>query len=350
MQLWRRFAAAGMAAAALAGPAGAQEPTSGLELHGHGYGHAAAETNAEGPADGTRAAHDLSLLGSVGLGGRYRLWAQIAHTSELQRLRLDWAFLDVDLTPQLTLHLGQARVPLGLINETRDAQALRPSASLPLLYSDELSLADEALRGGVLDWRAPGGSFGELTFEGWLARNIVPDAGAARRARVAGARLSWDTPLPGLGFKLSGYRGRVANVDDDEDDDDDGAPAVPAAFRPAYESKRSFVASVSYDTGAWKLTAEAGRSRVGERSAKAGYLEVQWRPLDRWHGFARLEGAHRANDDSGAAATHRRAAAGLAWMAHEHWGVRLELGHNRETGRPGRGRWNDALLSVNFVF
>jgi hypothetical protein len=325
----------------LATPACGVEITDRLDLYG--YGHLQAQRNVERSDAGGEVAHDVSLLGSLKVADGYRLWAQVAHTSELHRLRLDWAFLDIEVTPRLTAHLGQARAPLGLLNDTRDAQALRATASLPLLYGDDLGLVDESLRGGVADWRAPPTGYGEFTVEGWLAASIVPDAGDARDARLVGWRLSWSSPLPGLTLKLSGYSGRVRAGDGAADEDD-----APRAAD--YESKRSYIVSAQYEAAAWIFSAEAGRTRFGDRRAGAAYVAAEWRASAQWRGFARVEAAHRNNPDDGESITRRRGAVGLAWLPHEHWGARFEIGRNRESGAPGPGSWNDARLSANFVF
>lgn len=324
----------------VAWPAFGVEVADGVDLHG--YGHVQLQRGVEHPGDGGEVEHDVSLLGSIRLADGYRLWAQIAHTSELRRLRLDWAFLDIEAGPSLTLHLGQARAPLGLLNDTRDVQALRASASLPLLYGDELGLVDEALRGAVADWRSSPTAWGEFTVEGWVAASVVPDAGNARDARLVGGRFGWSTPLPGLTLKLSGYRGRVVQLGDDGADDAD-APAD-------YRTKHSYILSAQYETAAWTLSAEAGRSRFGDRSARGGYVGAEWRANARWRGFARLESARRDDPDLGESGTRRRTAVGLAWLPHEHWGARLEVGRNRATGASDRMHWTDARLSVNFVF
>ena len=124
-----------------------------IEVHGFGdLGHEVANANATGRGLGDReTGHNLSLVGVWQATDRLKAWAQLFQSSELGKVRVDWAFLDYQTASGQTLRFGRVRLPFGLHNESRDVQALRPSASLPYLYDEEMAFVDESFDGGSVE-------------------------------------------------------------------------------------------------------------------------------------------------------------------------------------------------------
>lgn len=334
----------------LPAPAVAQ-PSASPAVEFHGYGHVALERQSETPQADTETEHDLSLLATAAFTDRLRGWVQIAHLSETGRLRLDWAFVDWTLTPSTSLHVGQARLPLGLGNEVRDVQALRNSASLPLLYDDDLGLADEALRGAMVTTRWDHTAWGDFSLDAWGAGQMVPDAGAARTGPVVGGRLEW-TPLQSpWTFKLSGYLGRQDPADDE--DDVGGPPAgEPDGGR---QDKRAGVISAHGDFSPWTVSAEWGAGVLNGQQLDIGYAAID-RDIDGFGGvFARLDTASIHELAGGEAPRRRhRLGLGVAWKPSPQWGARAEWARNHgnleESDQPLRPRWNEVTVSLNFMF
>lgn len=323
--------------------AAAVELAPGFELRG--YGHVAVRREAISAAASAETEYDLSLLGTLAVGEHGRVWMQVAKLSESRPVKLDFLFFDWELAPRTTLHIGQTRLPLGLYNETRDLQALRVSASLPLLYGGDDGSLNEGLRGVVVDHRFSGGDWGHFGVEAFAAWAVVPDALRAERGKVAGGRLSWDTPWPGLTLKVSGYAGRVEDVET-------GAAAL--------QREQTLVVSAQYETGPWALAAEAANTRVVDHRHRVAYVQAARELAPQWRAFVRAE-ALRDSDASGAEPERRRKrlSIGAAWNAGAHWGLRVEAARNSgqlselpdgvtpETARP---RWTDATVSLNYIF
>lgn len=316
----------------------------GLELRG--YGHATLQRDAISAASAPEVEYDISLLGTLALGERSRVWLQVSHLSETRQARVDWAFFNWEATPQTTFRVGQARLPLGLHNETRDIQALRASASLPLLYEGDEGSLNEAMRGVVVDHRFDVDQLGSLGVEAFAAWAVVPDTQRAEHGKVAGGRLSWDTPWPGLTLKVSGYAGRLEDVE---------------AGVVARQHEDVLVASAQYADGLWSMAAEAARGRADTHRYTIGYAQVDRQLAPQWRAFLRAEALREvlAGSVDQNSRRLRRLAIGAAWNADDHWGLRIEAARN--SGRPEeapdgvdagtvRPRWNDVRASVNYIF
>ena len=336
------LALAAISAAAFHLHAGAVEVIPGLEIHG--YGDAGYVRDTVSPHSATTPEHDLSVLGTFQVFQGGRVWTQLAHQTASDRVRLDLLFFDGELDAQTTVRIGQARLPTGIYNETRDVQSLRASASLPLLYAGDPVAIDKALRGVTIDRRYGSNAFGSLQVEAFLGWGLVPDGEGGEKARLAGGRLSWVTPIEGLTLYLSGYTGHLAH--------DPGPDPRPL--------EQAFVSSTRYETGPWTLIAEVADSRADGHAYGARYIQLDRQLATAWRGFLRAESVRDRDpgETEGSPRQHRRLAAGVAWDSR-HWGLRLEAaldsgrlaevpaGTEPQTLRP---RWNDYRASVNYTF
>lgn len=335
------IAAVALITVAWAVPSAAQQSSSRFALHG--YGHVAGlGTTPDEASDGDDDSHDydVSLLGTVRVSDKVSAWLQGAHLSEISRPRLDWAFVRVDVTPATTVYLGQPRMPVAFSNELRDVQALRASASLPTIYDDDLGLADEALRGGVLEHRARGRAWGDLTVEAFGAAQVVPDVDRVRTGTVAGGRVAWTPAGSAWTHKVSGYAGRLRREVDDD------APAVDDAF----DHKRALVLSSRLEQPRWALQSEFGVAHLVDHRLLVGYVQMERQVFQRWRAFTRFDLGQL--DYDGDTSSYRRLSAGVGYRLPKYAGVRLELTRNRgrldDDGDDGAA--TRVIASVNFVF
>ena len=304
----------------------------------HGYGHVQAVHSRDGERPRDELEHDLSLLGIWSVSPRAKVWLQVVNHDGAAGVRMDWAFASLDLSETTTLYLGQPRLPLSLNNETRDVQALRPSASLPLLYDEELGLADETFRGVLLEHRLRSPELGEFTVEGFAASAVAPHAGSALRGRVAGGRTTWHPVGSDWTWKVSGYAGHVRVALDGQ------------------ERKQALVLSGRLDRGQWALQAEAGHARPGDRRLNLAYLQLDHALYGNWRAFGRVEQG-LSEPGEGPTVRERSLAAGLAWRADAHWGLRLEGSHHRgrlddndAADASARRVHNQIVVAVNYLF
>jgi len=334
-----RFAS-GLCAFALAPACHAQDAEGAFAVHG--YGQASALKSVSAPGGKFQLDYDLSVLGVWRVRPDFRAWVQLARYRELNSTRLEWAFLDWDVSGSTTLRLGQTRVPMGLVNEARDVQTLRNSVSKPLLYDGAHGLVDEALRGVVVEHRHESADTGNLVAETYASGATIRDESSAVAARLVGGRVQW-TPSSSWNIAASAYAGRQA------------AQAEEAA---GWRSRRALVLSAKLHAMDWDLSAELGAGRSGEGTLRVGYLQGE-RDISPQHAvFARVESSDRqaaAGDARETAEQRTRLAAGVAWKPSPRWGCRLEAGSNRASptiphppATAPRTRWNDLAVGVNF--
>ena len=317
------------------------------EISLHGYGDAGyAWSNVDAiKQDSVRreTISNLSLVGIWRASERTKVWAQLFRSGELGTVRIDWAFIDFQAPTGQTLRLGRVRMPFGLHNESRDVQALRPSASMPYLYNEELALVDESFDGASVEQRfALDG--GAITVEAFAANRMLSGGKQTARGPTVGTRAIIETPVEGLSFRASAFAGRLTPDTTD-----------------TRKTKRGWAASARYKQDAVDLQAEVARGFLYERRVATWYLQAAHDVGERWETFARIEGvvtdtAQRGDD----AFQEQRWAVGAAYKISDNFGVRLEQQFHRGYGIPvlneaieagaGRHRWASTLLSLNCQF
>ncbi|MGE5341551.1 MAG: hypothetical protein ACM3SY_08715 [Candidatus Omnitrophota bacterium] len=140
-------------------------------------------------------------------------------------VHLDWAFGDYRLTNWLGIRLGKVKAPMGLYNEGRDTDFLRPMAFLPQ------GIYIETYRGFIVAYQGLGlygninlNKLGELGYHVYAGTNNiskdetlvkhignmisqyakmpVPDFNVNTK-RAKGGKIEWDTPITGLKTAVS---------------------------------------------------------------------------------------------------------------------------------------------------
>jgi hypothetical protein len=319
----------------------------GDSLHLHGYGDLAqtrSNVDASGERRGARlTTYNVSLVGTWDLSERTSVWAQVFQSNEPARPRIDWAYVDHRAANGLRWRGGQVRLPFGLHNEFRDVQALRPSATLPMVYDEELGIVDESFYGGSLESELRFGS-SALSYEIYAAGALLPGGDRTSYGRAIGGRAIFETPLPGLSLRASAYSARL-------DPERDGARLT----------KRATALSLRWEQGPWDVQAETSRAYRYDHAIRAHYLQGSWQPVDAWELMARVERAVTDSAQSGNDAFKEgRKVLGVAWRFNHNLGVRLEhrwhrgygLAVTQEVLEPGEGRprWQSSVLSINYQF
>jgi len=337
----RRLAALATAIAgfALAPACHAQDGEGAFELHG--YGQVSEVRNESAPGGRFEFDYDLSVLGVWRMQSDLRAWAQVARYKE-SKTRLEWAFLDWDVSAATTVRLGQARVPMGLVNEARDVQTLRNSIGMPMLYDEEHGLVDEALRGVIIEHRRESPQTGGLVAETYVAGSMVCDEHSnGVSARIVGGRVQWTPPSSPWTFAASAYGGRQASSEPDA--------------APGRRARHALVISAKVHAMDWDFSGELGTGRTGEGKLRVGYLQADREIAPQSAFFARAESSHRHGSGDEASEWRDRLAMGLAWKPSPHWGFRIEAGTNRasptQSSPPAaspRTQWNDVAASFNF--
>ena len=340
-----RAALLAMLMASASGTTTAIEVGDQFEVHGYGdLSQTAARVDASGQGLGAHVTtYNLSLVGTWRATDRTQLWVQLGLNEELKRPNIDWAFIDYQAASGQTYRLGRIRVPVGMHNELRDVQALRPSAGLPLIYLENLSLIDESADGGMVTQKLSLGD-SRLSIDAFAATAMHSDDAEAARGSAWGARAMIETPINGLTLSGSGYRGKLA-----------------LGGASGRRTKKGWVLSAHFANEQIDLQAEVARGHVYDHGVSAWYVQAALPLAESWHVTARFEGmvtdvAERKDD----AYREERGTVGLAYSINRNFGLRLEqrlhrgyasaVADGRLAAGLGRHRWTSTVLGVNFKF
>lgn len=213
---------------------------------------------------------------------------------DASKINIDWAFAEYRVYDWLRFRAGQVKMPFAAYMETKDVGTLRPFYSLPAsIYSFGDIAAESYFGGGFSGFLPPKGGW-EVSYDAffgqiWLesndrfrspptALNVMQAAsaqsanpGPARQTawtrvdNTYGGRIAVQTPVQGLRFWLSGYRGTVAEIDQTQG-------ALPG------DDVHAAGLSVEYVRGPFEVRAEGFRKAEGDASNEqkitTGYVEA----------------------------------------------------------------------------
>jgi hypothetical protein len=185
---------------------------------------------------------------------------------------LDWAVADYNVSPYFGIRVGRVKYPKGLYGEALDLDVVRPFVFLPdAVYSPILRDFSASFDGGMVYGSASVGksSFDYKVFYGDIPispeKGVAefynnaglyadPGVGALSMKSVAGGQLTWNTPVDGLKFaySYSAYKDLAT----------DGAffAYPPANLHSNFNSFSWNTISAEYTVGNWVFASEWQRS------------------------------------------------------------------------------------------
>ncbi|PLX81940.1 MAG: hypothetical protein C0617_15590 [Desulfuromonas sp.] len=266
--------------------------------------------------DGTFEINEMGVTLHSRLGGKLRLGLQLLSRDLGEEgnndVRLDWAVADYRHRDWLGLRIGKIKLPIGLYNQGRDSDFLRPMAWLPQSVYDEnkrnllVAAAGIGLYGNIFF-----SDMGDVDYQVYAGEADFPDdSGQARRVQnlaqrtakqkglglvtdmdadnkyVYGASLIYNTSLDGLRIGASYFNG---STDFDIQLTEFGTGKVTQEEATA-RNKDFVVFSLEYTTGLFTLASEyteftADRevlgSRVPSQRSQGWYGQASVRPLEK---------------------------------------------------------------------
>jgi hypothetical protein len=194
---------------------------------------------------------------------------------------LDWSFVEFAATDWLKLRAGEVKLPLGLDNEVEPIGTLRPFFALPAAVYGPSSVAADTYFGVGITGDVPifagyrlgydfyGGDMSLDTSEPFSLLRLSPAQRAGLSVspqketvrNVVGGRLGIGTPVEGLNFRVSAYRGSLEDT-----------------------SLELLLLSAGYETDRWLVRAEGFRSyqRDIHNITHGGYLEAAYHLTTEW--------------------------------------------------------------------
>lgn len=233
------------------------------------------------------------------------------------RVQLDWLFAEYRDRDAIGVQMGRVKQIVGLYGDALDVDSARvpvllPNSVYPRILRDTLLAIDGAKVSGFLHL----GGAGSLEYAAWggnkttdiesstgrTVRDLVGEDAEIDDSLGAGAMLHWNTPVDGLGLRLSGsvlgdfeIRGR----------DDTGFPAIDTTLE--IDHYPVVTVSAIYEREDWTFAAEIQRYFArGDVTATAdgfgvvledeykidtagGYLSATWHARDRLQLYAALD-------------------------------------------------------------
>jgi hypothetical protein len=220
--------------------AGAQQPTP-VEVHGFGswnFGSTNANEYLGGTKQGSSATTQLNLNVSSAVSDRLTINSQIEldfnGANNTTQTSLDYIFAEWKFTDALRLRAGQVKQPFGIYTEILDVGTVRPFLKAPQAVYGLNGMIGEAYRGlGLTGTQALGRwgieydvyTGGLNRFENEMPTDLYrvmngtsPDTlgiegfGSEVTDRLYGGRLWVQTPMDGLRFGVSRYRGETSEI------------------------------------------------------------------------------------------------------------------------------------------
>jgi hypothetical protein len=315
-----------------------------IELHGYGHvGLLATDTNRYLNADNgvSNDYKDLALLFTASLNERSKAWLQLFHSDG--KSRVDWAFVDYQVTNSTSLRLGQIKLPIGLYNEIRDIEFIRPSSLKPFMYHEASEIANEAYRGLGVAYDHELGS-GNLTWDLYTGQSIEYESSDHRHQGLIGGRITYQTPVEGLRAMISAFSEKIE---------------ILTTGETSHEN--AHILSLDYTLDALDLKAEYGREEVFGKSAETWYVQAAYAINERWRPYLRYDYITTDRDNSNDPSFYQNATVvGLGYTFNEHIGMRLETLFNHGYAMPvaaeemeagtGKTDWQMTAVSINFNF
>lgn len=325
-----------------------------LEVHGYGnlgYLRTTDNTYLDADSSGTLENNTLAIVFTATINEKSKAWVQLHGNS--RRVLLDWAYIDYQVSNQLTARVGQIKSPVGLYNEIRDIEFLKLSILNPALYSEAAEITHEAYRGGALAFEQEFGG-GDLTWDAYAGQTFDPDGPDTLKNRLlVGGRVSYKTPVKGLLFMVSAYTSTQKNT---------------------HEGNRgkvnAGVLSASYTQNYWDLKAEYARlnNRLEGKQSRTYYVQAGRTFAEKWTPYARYD--YITTDKAKAADPsfyQKTLSLGLDYKINHSIGLRIENHWNRGYALPvashlrgttnsevaagaGIKDWRLFAVSINFIF
>jgi|GEM_PF-2266173 len=341
-----------------------------FSLNGYGYqNYQQTSANRSEGVDkrGSTTDNFLGLVTSVRINEKSRVWAQL-QTNSAEQARFTWFFVDYKFTDNITARAGRAKFPYGLLNETIDNRAMQLAGTLPLAYSGAADMVYDAYEGAGVDLNFNTG-VGDLLVQG-IAGNIYnppaplaaalypsnpPSNSAApiNDRRMIGGRVTWNTPLDGLRFMISGNQTQIEST-------------VTQSTMGQLGKENRAMFSAEYANGGLLLQSEynmhkipylSGFSGVSSSAwyAQAGYEAGDWTPFARYDELntdSRYKNDPNYNQKSFSVGTNYKLNTNLNLRVQESFnhGYAMPVASQDTPLNGGAPNWSELTVGVNFMF
>jgi hypothetical protein len=361
---YKILATTGILAFAL--PALASAATLEERVSVHGYGDTgvirAVDNNYTGNYGGYNWDYNyLSLNVTAQIDEKTKVVAQLRAGSEVASDM--GAYVNYNMTDNLTARAGQIKAPVGIYNEIRDMKFLQLSVLSPLMYQDAAGTLPDSFKGIEMIYHLDMGAH-RLTFDVYGGEpkgaynyvQIQPNNWFLVE-NIYGGRLTYKTPV-GLKFSLSAFQNDLLTAT--------GATKPSTTTVEGQGSRRLSSASADYRGNNFDVKVEYAIATqfVGtplEQSGTSYYGQIGYTFAEKFTPFVRYDSISYNNDQPDNPNYYQKVKVlGLTYKLNNGVSVRLENHWNTGYAIPSYAQngvianpkldWNIFAAGVNFIF
>lgn len=293
----------------------------------------------------------FAIVMSAKVTDRDTAWAQL-ETGSIDPTRFTWAFVDHRFSDTLSAHVGRVKFPYGIYNEFIDNKWLQLSAVLPTAYSKAGDMGYDAYNGVGMDWTA-----GSVFTQVYGGNIYVPGPDVHADRRLIGARVTWNTPVPGLRLLVSANEAQI-----------EATPKTPPPMLTQLGKEDRAMVSVDYVSDSFDIKGEYNYHKSPFLPAlldpiiianawyiQGGYKMGLWTPYVRYDHYV---ADHTQKSDP--SIYQKDWVLGVNYKINDNVNARIEDHVIRGYGLPvaggevatgsGNKNWNLMAAEVNFLF
>jgi len=301
----------------------------------------------------------LSVNFNAQIDAQTKIVAQIRQGSEITGDM--GAYINYNLTDNLTARAGQMKAPVGIFNEIRDIKFLQLSSLEPLMYRDAAGTLPDSFKGIEMIYHLDMGAH-RLTFDVYGGEPKGANSYVAQSPtyfvmvqNIYGGRLTYKTPV-GLKFSLSSFQNDLLS-----------ATALPAT-NPVEGYRRLSSASADYRNYNFDVKIEYAiatqyQNTASEVNGKAYYGQIGYTIADKWTPYARYDYLLYNNDQAEDPMFYQQAKVfGFNYKLNNSVSLRMENHWNHGYAIPANIQganfnsatakldWNIFSMGANFIF
>lgn len=312
----------------------------------------------------------LSVNFTAQIDEKTKIVAQIRQGSEITGDM--GAYVNHNLTDNLTLRAGQMKAPVGIFNEIRDIKFLQLSALTPLMYQDAVGILPDSFKGVEAIYHLDMGAH-RLTFNVYGGEpkgsnnyvEIQPLAAPGYFVQVQniyGGRLTYKTPV-GLKFSLSSFQNDLLS-------NTCTAPCTLPPNAPGATSsvRRLSSASIDFRNYNFDIKMEIAMATdfpgtANENTGKAYYGQIGYTFAEKLTPYIRYDYLiYNINQDANPGAFQEAKVVGFSYKLNRSVSMRMENHWNHGYAIPANTQganfnytdakidWNLFAMGINFIF
>lgn len=338
-----------------------------ISVHGYGdtgYIRAIENNYTKKPSGNNWDYNYLSVNFTAQVDEKTKIVAQIRQGSEITGDM--GAYVNYNMTDNLTARAGQMKVPAGIFNEIRDIKFLQLSELTPLMYQDAAGTLPDSFKGVETIYHIDMGSH-RLTFDVYGgepkgANSYIPQSPTyfVMVQNIYGGRLTYKTPL-GLKLSLSTFQNDLLSTT--------GTAGVPSPTAiPADGVRKLSSASIDYRNYNFDMKMEYAiatqfPNSPSEVNGKAYYGQFGYTFADKFTPYVRYDYLLYNNDMVDNPMYYQQAKVfGFTYRLNNNVSLRMENHWNHGYAIPANIQggnfnsatakldWNLFAMGINFIF